>query len=254
MVPRRIDEKGEWRIVGPEGHRQRQGRPDQRRPAGRARARSPTATIPSFWAPNWVQGGNRPGGDYPLAEPEAKAVVDFLIAHPNIASVQSYHTHSGAILRPYCNRATRPMPPQDMRTVQGGGCARVPRSPAIRSCRSTTTSRPTSPTRAAACSSTGRTTYFGAFALTTEIWKAPGETGKSAFDTFDENLAMQWNDRELGGKGFVNWTKFKHPQFGEMEIGGWNTQLLQPESAAEVRRGGVEEELPVRDQASRAPA
>jgi hypothetical protein len=64
--------------------------------------------------------------------------------------------------------------------------------------------------------------HFGASAYTTEIWKAPGETGKSAFDGQDEELAMEWNDKELGGAGFINWTKYDHPEFGEVEIGGWN--------------------------------
>ena len=37
--------------------------------------------------------------DYPFQLPEAKAVNDFLMAHPNIAGVQSYHNNGGMILR-----------------------------------------------------------------------------------------------------------------------------------------------------------
>ena len=68
--------------------------------------------------------------------------------------------------------------------------------------------------------------HYGAFAFTTEIWKAPGETGISVFDGLDENLAMEWNDKELGGAGFVNWTKYEHPQFGDVEIGGWASNFF----------------------------
>jgi hypothetical protein len=64
--------------------------------------------------------------------------------------------------------------------------------------------------------------HYGAFAFTTEIWKAPGETGRSTFEGTDENIAMEWNDKELGGAGFINWTKYNHPEFGEVEIGSWN--------------------------------
>jgi hypothetical protein len=67
---------------------------------------------------------------------------------------------------------------------------------------------------------------FGAMAFTTEIWKAPGEMGKSVFEGQDENIAMEWNDRELAGKGFVNWKKYDHPQYGEVEIGGWNSNFF----------------------------
>ncbi len=50
----------------------------------------------SNWQPNYIQGGAM---DYPFQLPEAKAVNDFLKAHPNIAGVQSYHNSGGMILR-----------------------------------------------------------------------------------------------------------------------------------------------------------
>ena len=37
--------------------------------------------------------------DYPFQLPEAKAINDFLMTHPNIAGVQSYHNNGGMILR-----------------------------------------------------------------------------------------------------------------------------------------------------------
>ena len=35
-----------------------------------------------------------------------------------------------------------------------------------------------------------------------------------------QKALLAWSDKELGGKGFVNWTPFKHPTLGEVEIGG----------------------------------
>jgi hypothetical protein len=35
-----------------------------------------------------------------------------------------------------------------------------------------------------------------------------------------QKALLAWSDRELGGKGFVTWTPFKHPTLGEVEIGG----------------------------------
>ncbi len=48
------------------------------------------------WQPNYVQGGAM---DYPFQLPEAKAVNEFLMAHPNIAGAQAYHNSGGMILR-----------------------------------------------------------------------------------------------------------------------------------------------------------
>jgi murein tripeptide amidase MpaA len=36
---------------------------------------------------------------------------------------------------------------------------------------------------------------------------------------------LAWNDRELGGEGFVPWTPFEHPQLGHVEVGGWKTKF-----------------------------
>jgi len=32
---------------------------------------------------------------------------------------------------------------------------------------------------------------------------------------------MEANDRRFGGKHFINWKRFDHPDLGEVEIGGW---------------------------------
>ena len=96
--------------------------------------------------------------------------------------------------------------------------------------------------------------FFGAFAFTTEIWKAPGETGKSAFDTFDENLAMAVERPGARRQGLRQLDHVHAPAVRRGRDRRLEQQLLQPEPAAEVRRGRVEEELPVRDQARRAAA
>ena len=48
------------------------------------------------WQPNYIQWGSM---DYPFQLPEARAVNNFLMAHPNIAGAQSYHNMGGLILR-----------------------------------------------------------------------------------------------------------------------------------------------------------
>ncbi|MCK5221112.1 MAG: hypothetical protein KAR14_05985 [Candidatus Aminicenantes bacterium] len=36
----------------------------------------------------------------------------------------------------------------------------------------------------------------------------------------EEKALIQFSGKELGGKGFIEWKKYKHPTLGEIEIGG----------------------------------
>ena len=56
----------------------------------------PNRNFASDWQPNYVQSGAM---DYPFELPEAKAVNDFWVSHPNIAGLQTYHNNGGMILR-----------------------------------------------------------------------------------------------------------------------------------------------------------
>ena len=43
---------------------------------------------------------------------------------------------------------------------------------------------------------------------------------------FEDDLKMlKWSDEKLDGKGFVDWYSYKHDQLGDIEIGGWDSQL-----------------------------
>jgi len=217
MVQRKIDEKGEWRIIGPEGlDNDKDGRINEDPPGSAVTVTN--RNYPAYWAAEWIQSG---GGIYPLSQPEAKAQVDFLLAHPNIASTQSFHTHSGVILYGYCGLTDDYLPAEDLKNFKIIGALGTEISGyALLSVFGAFTTDKFNPRHGDFTDWIYDT--IGAFPFCTELWKAPGETGRSTFDGTDENIAMQWNDKELGGKGFINWTKFQHPQFGEVEIGGWN--------------------------------
>jgi hypothetical protein len=68
---------------------------------------------------------------------------------------------------------------------------------------------------------------LGATSFTNELWGGVGrerEAGPAhgGRPVPDEQLAaLQWNDVALHGQGFVRWHKAPHPQFGEVELGGW---------------------------------
>jgi hypothetical protein len=93
MEPVPAGEKGDWVMLGTEGiDNDGDGRVNEDGPGGY----DPNRNWASDWQPNYVQGGAM---DYPFQLPEARAVNDFLMSHPNIAGLQTYHNSGGMILR-----------------------------------------------------------------------------------------------------------------------------------------------------------
>ncbi|HVS64773.1 MAG TPA: M14 family metallopeptidase [Thermoanaerobaculia bacterium] len=86
-------EFGDWVILGQEGiDNDGDGRVNED-PIG---GYDPNRNYASDWQPNYIQGGSM---DYPFQLPEARAINDFMMAHPNIAGFQSFHNSGGMILR-----------------------------------------------------------------------------------------------------------------------------------------------------------
>jgi murein tripeptide amidase MpaA len=188
--------------------------------------------FPCSWDVEAKQAG---AGVYPLSEPETKAVADFILTHPNIGYVSTLHTTGGALLRLPGIKPEKLAPKQDIEIFKAIGDM--------------------------AAEETG---YFsinvfneffadpamvlsGAFddwlycnlgipAHTIELWDLANRAGitniyprkeKSETELLQDNLKiLQWNDRMLQGKGFVNWAVHQHPQLGEVEIGGFLTKTV----------------------------
>jgi len=67
---------------------------------------------------------------------------------------------------------------------------------------------------------------FGAWAMSTELWNWRKDTrGLPGFAGEDDRALWESayidHQEKSGGKRFVPWQKFKHPELGEGEIGGW---------------------------------
>jgi hypothetical protein len=86
-------ENGDWVLLGSEGlDNDGDGRVNED-PIG---GYDPNRNYASDWQPDYIQGGSM---DYPFELPEARALNDFMMAHPNIAGMQTYHNSGGMILR-----------------------------------------------------------------------------------------------------------------------------------------------------------
>jgi murein tripeptide amidase MpaA len=180
---------------------------------------------PSNWEPEVHQYG---AGEYPLSEPEAEAIVRWIIDHPNIAGMQSYHTHSGVILRPWLTLPDDAFKGNDQALYEALGKIGVEETgyPVISVYEDFT------PDKSKVRYGSFIEWSFGALGIptfTTELWdifKAAGIEREDfyplrEFEEEDQLKLLQWQDEKLDGEGFKPWTPFEHPQLGPVEIGGW---------------------------------
>jgi len=72
---------------------------------------------------------------------------------------------------------------------------------------------------------------YGIFAITTELWNPRNDIPdfpKSEGDvdyTQIQREALKYQDKKYGGRLFVDWKPYNHPELGEGEIGGWLPNL-----------------------------
>ncbi len=88
------DEMGDYEYLGSEGiDNDGDGRINEDRVGGYY---DPNRNWGWGWVPEYTQGGAH---KYPFSVPENRAVMEFVMAHPNIAGAQSYHNSGGMLLR-----------------------------------------------------------------------------------------------------------------------------------------------------------
>ncbi|NTU82510.1 MAG: carboxypeptidase [Chloroflexales bacterium] len=182
--------------------------------------------FPYIWAPE----GEQPGaGPFPASEPEVRTAVAFLSGHLNVSCAISYHTYSGVILHPYSDKPDEKMAQDDVWTYKeigqrGKELTGYPHTSVYQGFRY----HPREVMNGAF--DDWAYDQLGIFAFTVELWDMVGEAGIKERDFIewfrdhpeeDDLKLLRWNDEQLGGRGFVPWRPFAHPQLGEVEIGGW---------------------------------
>jgi len=188
---------------------------------------------PGFWHPE----GRQPGaGPYPLSEPETRAVASFLVSHPNIGGYVSLHTTGCVLLRPPSGGGDEKLDPADVESFKRMGevCTRLTGY----ACKSTHEAF-SYPGQQSLVKGADDWAYehYGVHAFTCELWSVDVRAGARSYSKVgvkgllalsdeeileDERKLMAWNDRELGGQGFIPWKPHVHPQIGAVEIGGWD--------------------------------
>jgi murein tripeptide amidase MpaA len=183
--------------------------------------------FPFEWRPEGDQSG---AGPYPTSEPEIKALVDFIAAHPNINAAITYHTFSGVILRPYSTKPDDDMETEDLWIYKKIG--EIAKESSGYACVSTFHDFKYHP-KEVTSGAFDDWIYdqLGAYSFTIELWDLPTKAGiekRKLIEWFrshphEEDLKiLQWIDENAGKDTYVNWYPFDHPQLGPLELGGYN--------------------------------
>jgi hypothetical protein len=184
---------------------------------------------PENWRPEKEITGRgnsqRGAGEYPLSETETRAVVTFLLAHPNIYIVNSMDTSMPMHLRaPSTSPAAERMYPEDLRWYKifdeigkkisgytkagdvyddyGSGSPIFGHGPDF------------------------GYWYFGSIWYGDEIWNGGKNKDYNSDGVFDQIEVLRWDDEENDSLGFFRWKPAKHPVYGDIEIGGFNPKFF----------------------------
>ena len=231
----------------------------------------PNRNYPGNW--NVEQGGS---GPMPGSESELRALLDFALAHPNIAASQHFHSSGGVILRPP-SVPNLELPASDQQLYmalarQGLEVTGYNLATTVYDWNWPRGSRNTKPSQVwrdgegevqvgtmggfggyggPQGDTAGESAYpayggsidamyllFGALAFANEIYQmGEDEDGDGRIEPVEQ---LRYNDQTLNKAAFQEWTNFDHPELGPVEIGGWkkfgHNNPLPSQLPEEVRR------------------
>ena len=182
--------------------------------------------FPAGWRQEFEQMG---AGPYPTSEPEVRAVVDFIVRHPNICGGTAFHTWSGVLLRPFEQHSDDEMDAEDLWVYQAMGRkgTELTGYPAI----SVYHEFRYHPKSVIGGTFDWIYEHLGLFSWVVEIWAPMREAGITSYkyiDWFrdhpieDDLKLFRWSEDKLGGLAHQPWRAYDHPQLGRVEIGGWD--------------------------------
>lgn len=202
--------KGEWDLLGGEGlDNDGDGDVNEDGVGGY----DPNRNWPWRWQPQYVQGG---ADLYPTSLPETQAVVRFALAHPNIAGAQSYHNNGGMILRGPGSPQDE-YRPQDVRVFDELGRTGERILPGYRYM---------TVWKDLYIVWGGELDWFygarGVVTFSNELWTPFKffESNDRSTNRYD-NQSYEFDRLLLFREGFAPWTPVKHPQYGDIEVGGF---------------------------------
>jgi hypothetical protein len=221
-------EKGEWTRLGDEGvdddgdgqvNEDGEGYVDPNRNWG------------FDWAPPYVQGGS---GEYPFQAVGLKALAEWTLTKRNIVFAWSYHNNGGMLLRGPSRKGLGEYPASDVAVYDFLGKQGERIIPGYRYMISWKDLYTTYGDSGEWITQTAGAYFFCAevFQGESEAFKGvsernePGSPREEAVrSVFEESVSekerLKFSDNVVQGELFKPWKAFKHPTYGEVEIGGW---------------------------------
>ncbi len=187
--------------------------------------------FPYQWAPEPEQVG---AGDFPGSAPETRAVLEFVTQHPEIFAWLNLHTFGGVLIRPLGDKPDHKMDQDDLalyRQVEAW-MKQFTGYPTVSGFHEFLY-EPETPLR-------GDLTEFayhqrGCLSYVIELWDLFTQIGikqmKPFVDVYThldrENFVAlaKWDREKNGGRVFKAWRKVKHPQLGDVEVGGLDLRV-----------------------------
>ena len=227
----------------------------------------------------WTQGGS---GEYPLSETETRAVVLFLLQHPNVSIGQTMDTSVPMLLHgPSTSRMDEGMFPEDAKLYKyfdaegkkitgypragdtyydysvgnrgergggmggPGGMGAPPAGAAVGGQRGGQTPDPAAALRGSPIfghSPDFGYSYYGSIWYGDELWNGGSLKDYDGDGRVTQLERLRFIDEELGGKYFTPWHKFNHPTLGEVEIGGFNPKFWSQNPPPELLEEWIKKE------------
>jgi len=212
MIQVGTDEKGEYEILGLEG-KDNDG-DGQVNEDGYTFEYDPNRDWGWGWQPNYIQNG---AYKYPFSLPENRAVMEFVMKHPNIAGAQSYHNAGGMILR-------GPGDPTDLVTYNAQD-VQVYDAIAKKGEELIPGYKYLVVYKDLYSAYGGELDWFyggrGIYTYSNELWTPYLFFNKDATRDPQDNSSFQFDRYLLFKDAFVDWHEYNHPQYGKIEIGGF---------------------------------
>jgi hypothetical protein len=232
MVPRQPEDTGPFYRMYPEGHIVNFDGKAIPTPDYLADSQTDfNRNFPYQWGAEESQRG---AGHFPGSEPETRALLEFVSAHPNIFTWVNFHTFGGVFLRPLGDKPDHEMDQGDLAVYQQveAWAKQFTGYPMVSGYHEFQY-EPGTPVR-------GILTDYayhqrGCLAYGVELWDIFTRIGMKPRKKFIENyshmeradlLALaQWDRRENQGRIFRPWRAASHPQIGAVELGGLDLRV-----------------------------
>jgi len=229
MLPRDPgDRDGEFYDIYPEGIFEEYEGDENLKTKKNAWALDFNRNFPYGWFPENRQAG---AGKYPLSNPETKALADWIIAHPNIGGVSTNHTSGGMIMYPPGTKPIAQACPDDIKAFRTiAEMCKEEMGYQVLNLYEEFVSDPLNYDSGAFDDWCYQSEGIMSYSI--EYWDLANkagvpyvanqrakETPAKSIERF--NACMKWV-KENSPEDFVGWKKYKHPYFGNVELGGFN--------------------------------